>query len=240
MEIIQKRLLHDIELVDETFCWLWKGSKMGRGYGQITVEGKCQGAHRLAYKIFRNAADIAGKETHHLCGNKSCCNPWHLKALTRTEHLKEHGRSPPTPETLRARCREYARRYRLTHHETWLAGRRRQKARYRARQLEKKLLAGEVVAVPLERKGVRVKLRIGRPKKPGVKVKLRLGRTLLSPEQRRERRAQYKRRCRELYPDKWREARKAQKARYAQRYPEKIRAKKRRQRARQRSKKAFR
>lgn len=46
--------------------------------------------HRLAYEVFRDCTEIAGKQIHHTCGNKWCANPWHMEVVTQSEHVEAH------------------------------------------------------------------------------------------------------------------------------------------------------
>lgn len=49
-------------------------------------------AHRAAWAIARNNGELlpAEIEVHHLCFEPLCCNPDHLEALPREEHLEIH------------------------------------------------------------------------------------------------------------------------------------------------------
>lgn len=62
---------------DPDACWIWKGSKIGMGYGRFNVNGKPINAHRYSYKI--HIGEIPPKIlVLHTCDNPSCCNPKHL------------------------------------------------------------------------------------------------------------------------------------------------------------------
>ncbi len=73
-----------------TGCWLWTGSNNGVGYGEYQHDGKKQYAHRVAYMIFVGPIP-PGLELDHVksrgCTSRSCCNPAHLEAVTRTENI---------------------------------------------------------------------------------------------------------------------------------------------------------
>lgn len=63
------------------FCWAWTGCLNSRGYGCWAVNGKSQLTHRVAYILL--VGEIPdGLQVDHLCGNKRCCNPDHLEAVT--------------------------------------------------------------------------------------------------------------------------------------------------------------
>ena len=59
-------------------CWEWIGLKGRGGYGRISVYGKHRAAHRVAWMLSGNdLKDDASLD--HLCFNKSCVNPSHLR-----------------------------------------------------------------------------------------------------------------------------------------------------------------
>ncbi len=70
-----------------TGCWNWDGAK-SRGYGLTTMpDGTFTNAHRAAYRLLRE--DVPKNiQIHHLCGNRLCCNPDHLAAVTDMEHRR--------------------------------------------------------------------------------------------------------------------------------------------------------
>lgn len=77
------------EKVEKTnYCWLWRGSKNGDGYGTFTFEGRVQGAHRVAWKLAgRTIPD--GKELDHIvCDNPACVRVSHMKPATHIENVK--------------------------------------------------------------------------------------------------------------------------------------------------------
>lgn len=76
--------------VDKTDdCWIWMGHKSTGGYGQLTYQGKTNGAHRVSY-IMKHGSIPAGYAVHHTCHTRACVNPDHLEILTRAEHLSAH------------------------------------------------------------------------------------------------------------------------------------------------------
>ncbi len=66
-------------------CLEWTGSKTAKGYGQIYLDGKQAMAHRVAHELFIGPIP-KGLEIDHLCFNKSCVNPHHIEAVTRSEN----------------------------------------------------------------------------------------------------------------------------------------------------------
>lgn len=76
----------------ETGCWNIPGYTPSKnGYCGTTINGTTQSLHLHVYEHFRGLVP-EGKELHHKCRNRVCCNPDHLEALTRQEHVACHPR----------------------------------------------------------------------------------------------------------------------------------------------------
>lgn len=89
-------------IVDEqTGCWVWQRHPVG-GYGNHTVNGKEQRAHRVAYSLVYGEIP-AGLVVDHLCRNKLCVNPKHLEAVTQRENILR-GISPQAIFAKRTHC----------------------------------------------------------------------------------------------------------------------------------------
>jgi hypothetical protein len=73
-------------------CWLWIGAMSG-GYGAFRVFGQNQvQAHRVAYELLVGSIP-EGHHVHHICENRRCCNPAHLKVMEAAAHHALH--NPP-------------------------------------------------------------------------------------------------------------------------------------------------
>jgi len=70
-------------------CWEWVGGKSAPGrYGIIVIGGdgkRNMQAHRVAYEML--VGEIPeDKEIDHICQNKACVNPLHLRLATRIQN----------------------------------------------------------------------------------------------------------------------------------------------------------
>lgn len=75
---IEKR----VDIDPKTRCWNWTGSMTGSGYGRAQGTYGCN-AHRLAYLAYKGEIE-PGMQVDHICCNKACCNPEHLRVVTRS------------------------------------------------------------------------------------------------------------------------------------------------------------
>ena len=77
---------HRIERIPESGCWIWMDTLTGHGYGNVKIAKRYYGAHRAVFLHF--GGDIPeGMELDHLCGVRSCVNPYHLEAVTHRENI---------------------------------------------------------------------------------------------------------------------------------------------------------
>lgn len=59
-------------------CWIWQKGKNKKGYGWISVNGKCQYVHRVMMAVMLGRLLASNEVVMHECDNPSCCNPKHL------------------------------------------------------------------------------------------------------------------------------------------------------------------
>lgn len=67
-------------------CWERGGCRMN-GYARFTFQGRVGGAHVWSCEIAAKRRRRDGEVTRHLCGNKVCVNPDHLRFGTNSENM---------------------------------------------------------------------------------------------------------------------------------------------------------
>lgn len=69
-------------------CWRWRRTVDGRGYGQLTVNGRLVRAHRHAYEL-TNGPIPEGAVLCHSCDYRLCVNPAHLFVGSQRDNMQD-------------------------------------------------------------------------------------------------------------------------------------------------------
>jgi hypothetical protein len=78
--LLKERISSQTEFTTDG-CWLFKGPKNLKGYGETTFRGKRHMVHRLMYELHHGQIP-SGHLICHRCDRPSCWNPTHLWAGT--------------------------------------------------------------------------------------------------------------------------------------------------------------
>jgi len=106
MDFVTK-LYGKISLSDDPLgCWNWLGADSGRGYGRMQVGGVQTGAHRASYEHFYGVKIPEGMFTDHICRNRKCVRPDHLRVVTPKQNSIENSTGICATNSNKTHCKE--------------------------------------------------------------------------------------------------------------------------------------
>ena len=76
-------------------CWEWTASKI-QGHGRFGYSGNGYYAHRISYEL-ANGPIADGMQVDHICHNRGCVNPAHLREVTPKQNMEN--RQGPNPNS---------------------------------------------------------------------------------------------------------------------------------------------
>lgn len=80
----------------ETGCLVWTKSVGSHGYGNSWDGISVRVAHRVAWVLDRGRQIPDGLTVDHMCHNRRCVNPAHLRLLTNIENATDNGQGRKT------------------------------------------------------------------------------------------------------------------------------------------------
>lgn len=92
------------KLVNKTKgCWIWKGN-LDNGYGRFLMKGRLVPAHRVAVELHSGKKIPNGMFVDHICRNRKCVNPYHLRVVSPTVNALENSIGVAVINKNKTRC----------------------------------------------------------------------------------------------------------------------------------------
>lgn len=83
-----QKFIKNIPETDNCIIWPFK-AHYKNGYGSVLLNGKLTGAHRAACIIYHGPPPTEQHQAAHLCGDKKCVNPRHIRWATASENAQD-------------------------------------------------------------------------------------------------------------------------------------------------------
>ena len=100
----RNRITANVTIIDNSNCWIWNLFKDRDGYGLMTINGSTYRAHRASYSVFREQPG-ANLVIDHICRNRSCVNPEHLRLVTTKVNVTENSLSIQAHNSAKTHCK---------------------------------------------------------------------------------------------------------------------------------------
>lgn len=97
------RFINNIDIDRNTGCWNWCGPIGKSGYGNFSVGTRQVSSH--VYIMEKTNRHITGLYVDHVCQNRSCCNPDHLRMVTPRVNVIENNSSPAFVNANKTHCK---------------------------------------------------------------------------------------------------------------------------------------
>lgn len=101
---LEERFWPKVAMREAHECWEWLAFKLPAGYGTIKVFGVgTQYAHRASYELSFGPIPV-GMLIDHICHNKSCVNPAHLRLATPRQNQGNRLKKKSASASLKGVC----------------------------------------------------------------------------------------------------------------------------------------
>lgn len=103
---LTQRFWEKVIVGEDDACWTWTGATSTSGYGVIGVNRREDGnvcAHRLSYEIAHGRVPD-GCKVDHICANKKCVNPSHLRSVSSSQNNRYRSKSRKATSAYKGVC----------------------------------------------------------------------------------------------------------------------------------------
>jgi len=97
------KILSNIAINNYSGCWNWTKAKNQKGYGHFKINDKSLKPHRIVFETF-NGEIKKNYVIDHLCKNRICCNPDHLRQVTIKQNTLENSNSLQSINARKTHC----------------------------------------------------------------------------------------------------------------------------------------
>ena len=97
------RFWNHVEQIPFHECWEWAGMRNAHGYGIVTIHKRRERAHRVSL-FLHGETMMSGLVVDHMCRNRGCVNPRHLRQVTRKVNTLENSESITAKYAARTHC----------------------------------------------------------------------------------------------------------------------------------------
>ncbi len=91
-----------VQLIPFHECWEWTGRRSSRGYGRINLGNHSMLAHRFSLGLKEELNP--NLVVDHICRNRLCVNPKHLRQVSRTINTLENSIGPAPTNKAKTHC----------------------------------------------------------------------------------------------------------------------------------------
>lgn len=92
-----------VRILDMSTCWEYLGGTSLQGYGRVRIDNVSYYSHIVAYTFIKGEIP-EGYEIDHICRNRACVNPGHLRAVKPYLNIIENSEGVAAKNSKKTQC----------------------------------------------------------------------------------------------------------------------------------------